>query len=351
MSTKTGSPSTPLVSGRRGPFAGRKLMAGWALGLALAVFLAAPAGATKYAAEFLKLGVGARALGMGGSFVAISDDASAAYWNPAGLANLTQAELMFMHAEQFGSLATHDYIGYVQPLSGERRSAVGIGLIRFSVDDIQVTKDAYQDLNGNGQWDPGEPILTDQFRTDSDTEYGLLLSYARAISDRFSLGGNVKMIRQGLLGNSSFGMGLDLGAQLHLLTGWTLGARLADATTTQISWNTGERESVAPSLSFGFAYSRELAAIHGSVTAAIALDNSFEGEDTASQVSGGLWGADVEGGLEYWFAHAVALRIGSDGGNLTAGAGLRYRALGADYAYLSNPDLDATHRISASVRF
>lgn len=125
----------------------------------IVAFLAAlttPAGAAKYAAEFLKLGIGARALGMGSGFVALANDASAAYWNPAGLATLSKPEMLFMHSEQLGSLANHDYLGFVEPLSGEgTRSAVGIGLIRLSVDNILVTKDAYSDLNHNGSWDPG----------------------------------------------------------------------------------------------------------------------------------------------------------------------------------------------------
>ncbi len=119
---------------------------------------------TKYAAEFMKIGVGARALGMGGAFVALADDASASYWNPAGLARLDRAELLFMHAEQLGDLANHDYFTFAQPIQGSSRQAVGIGLIRLGIGDIKETRDHYLDSNGNGRWDPGETILVDNFR-------------------------------------------------------------------------------------------------------------------------------------------------------------------------------------------
>jgi hypothetical protein len=337
-------------------FAARKRVAAvLALALVLATAWAGSAGATKYAGEFLRLGIGARAMGMGGGFVALADDASAAYWNPAGLADLDKAEMLFMHAEQFGSLENHDYFGFVQPLSTTgHRSSVGIGLIRFSVDNITVTKDAWVDANGNGvrdENDPREAIQPSLFRSDSDTEYGLLLSYAREASDHLSLGGNLKLIRQGLLSNNSFGMGLDLGAIYRLVSGWSIGARLADATTTLISWDTGRRESILPSLSFGLGWSRDIESMRGTLNVGAGLANSFDGTKEASQLSGGPWGGDFQGGFEYWYAHAVAARLGTDAGNLTAGAGLRFKSLGVDYAYLSHQDLDATHRISASFRF
>ena len=81
------------------------------LGLVSVLLLAgsSPAGAVdKFAAEFLKIGIGARALGMGGAFVSVADDASAAYWNPAGLVQLEEREAMLMGASQFGGVVDHD---------------------------------------------------------------------------------------------------------------------------------------------------------------------------------------------------------------------------------------------------
>lgn len=343
-------PRCPRGVSRRVPrFASRSLLGALLLG---GVAVSSAPAADKYAAEFLRLGVGARALGMGGGFVAIADDPSGLYWNPAGLVRLERAEMLFMHAEQFGSVANHDFIGFAQPLATTGSAAsVGIGLIRFSVDDILVTRDAYQDLNQNGRHDEGEPILPELFYMDSDTEYGLLLAYAREVSARLALGGNVKLIRQGLLDNTSFGLGLDLGAIYQAARSVTVGLRLADATTTRISWDTGRKETVLPSWTLGVGFRRDLPRVHGRLNVGLAMASTFDGRETASQVSGGAWGSDLQGGLEYWHHGSLAARLGVDAGSLTAGAGVRYRALGADYAYLSHEELDATHRVSASVRF
>jgi len=89
---------------------------------------AASAHADKYAGEFLKIPVGARAVGMGGAFVAVADDATAPWWNPAGLVYLPYREVLPQHSEQFGNLVNHDYLGAVFPLGGERgrRQALGV---------------------------------------------------------------------------------------------------------------------------------------------------------------------------------------------------------------------------------
>ncbi|MBD3334332.1 MAG: PorV/PorQ family protein [Candidatus Eisenbacteria bacterium] len=311
-----------------------------------------PVEATKYAAEFLKIGAGARPLGMGAGFAALADDASAAYWNPAGLVFMDRSELLFMHAEFLGTLANYDYASFAQPLDqGKRRSAIGVSVARFAVDDIQVTANGYDDLNDNGRYDEGEPLRMDKFYRDSDTEYAVFLTYATAFRPTFRVGGNLKLIRQDLLGTKSFGMGVDLGFLYLASPSLTVGLRLADITTTQISWDTGHNETVNPTATLGFAYSRPVSALQGTVTLTADLATNFEGRKEVSQFGGDGFAGDFNGGVEYWFHKTLALRAGAYAGTFTAGGGLRYRGLGVDYAFVPNDDLDDTHRVSGSINF
>src|SRR5512143_1234923 len=108
---------------------------------AAALLAAVPVSATKYAGEFMKIPVGARAVGMGGAFSAVADDATAPYWNPAGMVYLPYREAFLQHAEQFGSLVNHNFGGVVMPLKSgaDRRAALGVTMTGVGVNDIPIT--------------------------------------------------------------------------------------------------------------------------------------------------------------------------------------------------------------------
>lgn len=304
--------------------------------------------ADKFAAEFLKIGVGARAQGMGGAFVSLANDASAAYWNPAGLVQLDHREAMAMHASQFGGTLAHNFGSVVIPMdSGESRSAIGITAVLLSVDGIRVTKDAKvgEDIDGNPEID--ESLI----RSESAYDLALMLTYSKSLSDRLSAGVNLKLVRQSLVSDaSSFGIGADLGFLYRPKANFALGIRLADLTTTQLYWDSGRRETVAPTIAVGAHTTRFLNALRGTLTLGVNADFAFESQE-ADQFSSGSLSGNFLPGLEYWYENAVALRLGSDGGDLTAGGGVRYRQFGVDYAFFDHSDLDATHRISALYRF
>lgn len=307
--------------------------------------------ADKFAAEFLKVGVGARALGMGGAFTALADDASAIYWNPAGPALLVEPDLQLTHAEMFGGIVTHDVLSGVLPIGRDGgRSSVGLTVIRLGVDDIKVTSDALsQEAGGQIVVDP------DLVRIESAYDLGVFFNYARGLGDNWSVGGNLKMVRQSLVGDgSSFGIGADLGLLWLPSTSTTFGLRLADITTTQIKWDTGRQETVAPTVTIGGQGTRDVGFLKGTVTGAADIQLAFEDLGDADQFSSGSISGNLHAGLEYWYNSVVAVRAGSDAGRFAAGAGVRFRLgpmtrFGVDYAFLDHDELDATNRVTLNL--
>ena len=96
----------------------------------------------KYSNEFLRIGIGARAFGMGNAQAAVADDVTAGYWNPAGLAQqsrLVYPEVSLMHASYFADISQYNYIGFTMPVDSSGSRRFGITLIRLGTDDIPNT--------------------------------------------------------------------------------------------------------------------------------------------------------------------------------------------------------------------
>ena len=94
----------------------------------------------KYAGEFLAIGVGGRALGMGSAQTAIANDVTAGYWNPAGLASMDYPQIALMHEEHFGSLVSYNYAAVAIPYGTDM--SFGISVMRSSIDGIPDTRNA-----------------------------------------------------------------------------------------------------------------------------------------------------------------------------------------------------------------
>ena len=354
------------------------------------LFAASAAHATKYAGEFLKTPVGARAIGMGGAFTAVADDATAPWWNPAGMVYLPYREVLPQHAEKFGRLVNHDYLGVVLPLGGPsgKQSALGVGIIRLAVDDIGVTPrpgDLRPGVNylddgtdgqpgtfdpdgseGDGHWQPGERILDIAFYQASSSDMAVLLSYARHDGPHWVFGGSVKFVRQSIPDTlfrehvTSFGAGLDAGLLYMPMDAATVGIVVHDLTTTWLSWSNGTRELVAPTIDTGVAFNFFPADKHA-LTWATDLGWGFEGRKRDSQLKLGQVTTEFRTGLEYWYNSTFALRTGANAKDLTFGAGVRYKHQGVDYAaslhrffasdesdFPNDQNLDTTHLVSAS---
>ena len=187
----------------------------------------------KYSNEFMNIGVDAAALGMSSAVTAHSADVNSGYWNPAGLLQIEDNQLALMHSSYFANIANYDYAAFAMPL--DDRSAVGISLIRFAVDDI---------LNTTQLIDQGGNINYDRISLFSTADYGLTFSYARKLPVQgLNYGVNAKVIRR-IIGDfaSSWGFGLDLGIQFEAQGNWKFGVMARDITTTFNAWAIDEGE-------------------------------------------------------------------------------------------------------------
>ncbi|NUO78778.1 PorV/PorQ family protein [candidate division KSB1 bacterium] len=303
----------------------------------------------KYGGEFLTLGAGGRALGMGGAYAALANDVSAGYWNPAGLVSLDYPQIMLMHSEQFSGVVKYDYGSFAMPLGTSR--SVGIGLIRLGVDDIPVTrlsnpalKLGAEYVDENGITRRNTPYVV---RTISDAEYALFLSYGLKRNEKLAFGANAKIIHKNVGDNSAWGLGFDIGAIYKPAGNLLVGLNLQDITTTVLAWDSGTREIIVPALKAGVAYPLNLSKLGGAIVPAVDFDIRFEGRDYAAQYAAGPVSLDSHLGWEFQFQDLFALRVGSDVGKLSAGAGINLPKFQVDYAFLSHDELGNSHRISA----
>jgi hypothetical protein len=305
-------------------------------------------GVAKYAGEFISIGVGGRALGLGSAYVALANDVTAGYWNPAGLSKIDYPQFILMHDEQFGSLVNHDYGAAAIPLG--RTASLGISVIRVGVDDIPDTRNAGLDINGNPTSDFSQLSRLDPNRVSyfSSADWALFLTYARTVDEEFSYGANVKFIRRDMGEFGATGVGFDLGALWSPIADLSLGATVQDVTTTLVAWNTGKNELISPTLKLGSAY--RINELGGQFTPVVQCDFRFENRRSASTFHVGRISGDLHGGLEYLFKGIAALRAGySDVGQWTFGAGVHLPKLMIDYSFAKFDAIDQpgnTHRIS-----
>lgn len=144
-------------------------------------------------AQFLKLGVGARAVGMGGGFVALADDASSMYWNPAGMINLKGFNTTFMH-NKWALDISHDFMGVTFPAG--RSGVLGFSLTTLSMGEKEIT--TVEKPDGNGL-------------TYSVLDMSFGISYAHKISNRMSYGHTLKFIRLSAYNEVASTIAVDIG--------------------------------------------------------------------------------------------------------------------------------------------
>ncbi|MDN3676734.1 PorV/PorQ family protein [Flavobacterium paronense] len=311
----------------------------------------------------MNIGVDADALGMSNAVTAATGDVNSGYWNPAGILKIEDSEVALMHASYFANIAQYDYAAYAKKI--DDRSAWGISLIRFGVDDILNTT---QLIDSEGNIDYNRISLF------STADYGLTFSYARrpTLIEGLQYGVNAKIIRR-VIGEfaSSWGFGFDFGLQYES-NDWQYGVMLRDITTTYNIWAIDEdkyneiKDAVAgqnqdppesteitfPKAQLGISKKFEFHSDY-SLLAAVNLNMQFA--ETNDIISNSAFSIDPALGLEFGYTDLVFLRAGVgnfqnveqiDGSNKinfqpNIGLGFKYKGIQIDYALTDLGDQSA----------
>ncbi len=316
-----------------------------------------------YSNEFLNIGAGARGLSMGSAQIATVNDATAGYWNPAGLVNVKdQPQAALMHAEYFAGIGKYDYGTLAIPVSDNKRT-IGISLLRFAVDDIPNTIFLVQ---------PDGTINFDNITTFSSADYAFIFSLAQQVkvkkTHNLNFGINAKIIHR-KAGDfaTAWGFGFDAGIQYEHKN-WKLGLMARDITTTFNAWSYNLNESIrevfymtknevpvhsteltAPKLIAGGAYNLKINSSINLLTEA-GIDFTFDGRRN-TVISSKVVSIDPHLGLEASVKNVFFVRAGinnfqkaldeSDSSNTkkvwiyqpSIGAGFRISNVQIDYAF------------------
>jgi hypothetical protein len=294
-------------------------------------------------AQFLEIGVGAQAAGMGEAFTVVANDASAVFWNPACLVDAGNRNLFSAYNQWPADIA---FAGLAYSMKLGRIGTVAVSGVYLMTDDMEVT--TIEQSEGTGE----------MF---SLINYALGLSYARFLTDRVSVGLTAKMVSEDYFGYGYDTWAIDLGTVYRTsFHGLKLGMSIMHfAPEVQFSgtyYDYSESDSIKEKkfetyslpMNFRFGVSMNLLETtnHKILLAAdlIHTNNNLEQYNL---------------GLEYSFMKMFCLRSGykmtTDEGGLTFGAGVKIRmgelGLNADYAYSDLGILKGAHRVSLGIAF
>jgi hypothetical protein len=336
--------------------------------------------AQKYINEFLSTGLGARSFGMSKSVVASDDYVTAAYWNPAGLANVEAPfQVSAMHASLFGNIYKFDFITLGKTVNPSKNGFGALTIMRGAIDDIPNTLE----LIG-----PDGSIDYNRITYFSNADYCGMISYGQNLKKiGWTAGGSLKIIRR-TFGKfaSSWGFGADLGLR-YRNENWLAGATFRDITTTYNTWkysfteeeknvlistgntvSSGTTELARPSVLLGGGYRKQFKRKFG-ILIETNLECTFDGQRN-TLIASDVVSIDPSIGFEVDFSKKLFIRAGAhnfqqvlsptDNTKKTwtvqpsVGIGLQFGKVHIDYAFAnfgSDFETNYSHIVSASLDF
>lgn len=273
-------------------------------------------------AQFLRLGVGARATSMGGAFTGVSDDATAVYWNPAGIIQLNKRSISLMHAMCYEGMS-YEWLSFVKPTS---IGNMGVGIQYFSYGNIDE-----RDTNGFklGNFSP--------------TDIAIIVSYARKVSNIF-IGVNAKYISTKII-KSANAYAFDMGVLKKLMQDrLSLGLVIQNVGTGMKFID--KNDPLPINIKLGFAYNIK-ENWKFAIDANKPNDNDINfglGSEYCYKVNESI---DVVGRAGY---NTITKDTGGTNGT-TMGLGIDFSNYCIDYAFIPFGNLGNIHRISFDFKF
>ncbi len=268
---------------------------------------------------FMKNGFGARPNALGNSYTAISNDASAIFYNPAGLSSVNKLQVMGMYSNLFGSVEGLNY-GNIGVSKGFEFGTMGLGIIYSSVSDIPYVE--------NVSGPSGE--------TFSDNEMAVILSYSRIVTDNLQIGINGKFIRHTIAGYEASGIGFDVALLTTFNEKFKMGLMIQDAIGANIKLN-GREDTYISKFKFGIAYnpisvltiSPEIM-VTGNKKAQLSIGSEYDVYKNMIKLRGGY--NTVQEAPSF-------------------GVGIKYSQINIDYSYSRNGDLGNVSKFGFILEF
>ncbi len=309
----------------------------WALYLTLAAVLTISVPADLFGqakvgtagAKFLDIGISARAVGMAEAYSAIANDVSAVYYNPAGLTQMFSREIMFTHINYPAGI-NFEFAAFAIPVEA-LAGVLGVGIYNLNTGDIPLTTYGYP--NGTGEYFAASDLA-------------VTISYARSLTEHFSLGGTFKYVGEYYDNESSHGWAADVGTLYD--TGYR-GFRIAMSIV-----NFGPDMKMVQQnypLPINFKFGSSFNFIENPDHLAVFALEGAHPSDNLEQYNAGI---------EYWYLDKFSVRVGNrfnyDSDGFTAGAGIKWplgenSELRVDYGYQDFGFLREIHRFSLAMAF
>jgi len=282
-------------------------------------------------ADPMRIGVGARSMGMGKAYVGLAEDGDALFLNPAGIARNPNIKISSMYSNLLNDVS-YTVLGGVYPRTD--KSAWGVGYVGSRTGDI-ILRSATGTQEGTANW--GNNVLFVSYGT-YISEILPALTWGRDLL----LGGSLKYYSAGASGDftsSDSGIDMDLSMLVPRSYYANLGVNAQNLLSTTMSESGDEIPScIKVGTKVALIGNKDTALMpHRNRSLNLVLDANLENNRTTGNA-----------GLELWPTRNFALRMGSDGGEMTAGMGIRFFGIEFDYAYhpYSGVPENATHYFS-----